>query len=99
MDSLQWHSFLKSCLDILRDGDSKFDGLKAINEFINLITLKLVENRIGDFNDNNNNIINIGLDCKFSYLYNNFCNVNKHGNTKAYDLYDLLSCKLKIILQ
>ena len=90
MDSLQWQSFLKSCLDILRNGDSKFDGLKAINEFINLITLKLVENRIGDINDKNNDIINIGLDCKFSYLYDNFCDFKKHGHTKANDLYDLL---------
>ena len=41
MDSLQWQSFLKSCLDILRNGESKFDGLKAINEFINRLLLVL----------------------------------------------------------
>ena len=48
MDSNQWQTFLKSCLDILRNGRSKFDGLKAINEFLTLITLKLVEHRIRD---------------------------------------------------
>jgi hypothetical protein len=71
MDSLQWQSFLKSCLDILRNGDSKYDGLKAINEFITLITLKLVENRITDEISDNDELINentynipIGQDCK-----------------------------------
>jgi len=90
MDSNQWQSFLKQCLDILRNGNSKYDGLKAINEFINLITLKLVENRIGDFNNETDGIINIGLDCKFSYLYDNFCDIKKYGYKNAKGLYDLL---------
>jgi len=95
MDSNNWQSFLKGCLDILRNGDSKYDGLKAINEFITLITLKLVENRISDevvnnyqMNDNN---IKIGIDCTFTYLYNNYCKVpEKEKIIKASELYDLL---------
>ena len=67
MDSTQWHSFLKSCLDILRNGDSKF---------ITLITLKLIENRIWDKNndviDENINIP-IGTVCKMTNIYNNYC--------------------------
>jgi type I restriction enzyme S subunit len=95
MDSNNWQSFLKGCLDILRNGDSKYDGLKAINEFITLITLKLVENRISDEVVNNNNIsdnnIKIGIDCTFTHLYNNYCKVSeKEKKRKALDLYDLL---------
>ena len=69
MDTLQWQAFLKSCLDILRNGDSIYDGLKAINEFITLITLKLVENRICEMDNNfdsNDDKIRIGLDCRFT---------------------------------
>jgi len=76
MDSNQWQSFLKSCLDVLRNGDSKFDGLKAINEFLTLITLKLVENRIGDEIDNDAESdvnIKIGNDCRMTYLYDSYC--------------------------
>jgi hypothetical protein len=95
MDSLQWQSFLKSCLDILRNGESKYDGLKAINEFITLITLKLVEHRICELNDkneSNDNKICIGLDCKFINLYNNYCvyKTSEERINKAKELYDLL---------
>ena len=94
MDSLQWQSFLKSCLDILRNGDSKYDGLKAINEFITLITLKLVENRICEMDnefDSNDDKIRIGLDCKFTNLYENYCKYNSDTKLqKAKDLFDLL---------
>jgi type I restriction-modification system DNA methylase subunit len=98
MESIQWQAFIKSCLDILRNGQSKFDGLKAINEFITLITLKLVENRISDFDENddsNDNNIKIGLDCKITYLYNTFCKTNKSDKKKDLDkktneLFDLL---------
>jgi enolase len=96
--SIQWQAFIKSCLDILRNGQSKFDGLKAINEFITLITLKLVENRISDFDENDDsddNNIKIGLDCKMTYLYNTFCKPNKSDKKKDIDkktneLFDLL---------
>jgi type I restriction-modification system DNA methylase subunit len=95
MDSIQWQSFLISCLDILRNGKSKFDGLKAINEIITLITLKLIENRITDetcyFNQYNDNVIKIGNDCKMSHLYETYC---KHN--KANELYDLLYNKNRI---
>jgi type I restriction-modification system DNA methylase subunit len=95
MVSIQWQSFLISCLDILRNGKSKFDGLKAINEIITLITLKLIENRITDekceFNKYNDNVIKIGNDCKMSYLYETYC---KHN--KANELYDLLYNKNRI---
>ena len=100
MDSTQWQAFIKSCLDILRNGQSKFDGLKAINEFITLITLKLVENRISDLNeddinDSDDNDIKIGLDCKMTYLYNTYCKANKSDeqkdlDRKTNDLFDLL---------
>ena len=94
MDSLQWQSFLKSCLDILRNGDSKYDGLKAINEFITLITLKLVEHRICEMDNNldsNDDKIRIGLDCKFTNLYKNYCVYNSDNRLKkAYELFDLL---------
>ena len=76
MDSTQWQTFLKSCLDILRNGCSKFDGLKAINEFLTLITLKLVEHRIRDIVDNDmesDTRICIGSDCKITYLYDKYC--------------------------
>ena len=54
------------------------DGFKAINEFIFLITLKLVENRISDIDPNNKNpnIIPIGIDCKMTNLFNTYCNDN-----------------------
>ena len=103
MDSTQWQSFLKGCLDILRNGYSKYDGLQAINEFILLITLKLVENRICDIDINSNKILHknkktddtqicIGLDCQFTYLYDNFCSKEKGNNTiaKSKELFDLL---------
>lgn len=98
MESIQWQAFIKSCLDILRNGQSKFDGLKAINEFITLITLKLVENRISDFDENNDsddNNIKIGLDCKITYLYNTYCKPNNSDKKKDIDkktneLFDLL---------
>lgn len=98
MESIQWQAFIKSCLDILRNGQSKFDGLKAINEFITLITLKLVENRISDFDENNDsddNNIKIGLDCKITYLYNTYCKSNNSDKKKDIDkktneLFDLL---------
>ncbi len=94
MDSLQWQAFLKSCLDILRNGDSKYDGLKAINEFITLITLKLVEHRIcamDSTKDSNDDKIRIGLDCQFTNLYNNYCNYTIDTKiNKAHDLFDLL---------
>ena len=98
MESIQWQAFIKSCLDILRNGQSKFDGLKAINEFITLITLKLVENRISDTDNNDDsddNNIKIGLDCKITYLYNTFCKTNKSDKKKDLDkktneLFDLL---------
>lgn len=94
MDSLQWQSFLKSCLDILRNGDSKYDGLKAINEFITLITLKLVEHRIYEIDNELNSDddkIRIGLDCKFTNLYNDYCIFNSDDKlNKAKKLFDLL---------
>ena len=80
MDTIQWQSFIKSCLDILRNGQSKFDGLKAINEFITLITLKLIEDRICDETNeitNENYQIPIGVDCKIENLYNSFCTPEK----------------------
>lgn len=95
MDSTQWSAFLTSCLDILRNGDSKFDGIKAINEFLSLITLKLVENRIRkkkeDNEEYNDEKIRIGLDCKMTWLYENYCQPEhlKDGK-KASELYDLL---------
>ena len=100
MDSTQWQSFLKSCLDILRNGESKFDGLKAINEFITLITLKLIENRICDKNndviDENINIP-IGVDCKMTNIYNNYCTIEKMKiKTSANDLYDIMYNKFRI---
>ena len=100
MDSTQWQSFLKSCLDILRNGESKFDGLKAINEFITLITLKLIENRICDKNndviDENINIP-IGVDCKMTNIYNNYCTIDKMKiKTSANDLYDIMYNKFRI---
>ena len=95
MDSIQWQSFIKSCLDILRNGDSKYDGLKAINEFITLITLKLVEHRICEIDellDAEDDKIRIGLDCKFTNLYVNYCiNLNNENKiTKAKQLFDLV---------
>jgi type I restriction-modification system DNA methylase subunit len=98
MESTQWQAFIKSCLDILRNGQSKFDGLKAINEFITLITLKLVENRISDFDENDDsddNNIKIGLDCKMTYLYNTYCKTNNSDKKKDLDkktneLFDML---------
>jgi len=97
MDSLQWQSFLKQCLDILRNGDSKYDGLKAINEFITLITLKLVEHRICEIDnelDSDDDKIRIGLDCKFTNLYDNYCNYDStkidDKLNKAKKLFDLL---------
>ena len=95
MDSIQWYAFLTSCLDILRNGDSKFDGIKAINEFLSLITLKLVENRIRkkkkDNEEYNDEKIRIGSDCKMTWLYDNYCQPEhlKDGK-KASELYDLL---------
>ena len=96
MNSNQWNGFIMSCLDILRNGKSKFDGFKAINEFITLITLKLVENRITEFSDNfidvdENLNIPIGHDCKMSYLYNTFCTPEKIKTKICQDsLFDLL---------
>lgn len=99
MNSSQWNAFIKSCLDILRNGQSKFDGIKAINEFITLITLKLIENRITDELDadsfyvelNESVSIPIGDDCKMTYLYNNFCVGSKNELvSKANQLFDLL---------
>ena len=95
MESIQWQSFIKSCLDILRNGDSKYDGLKAINEFITLITLKLVEHRICEIDellDAEDDKIRIGLDCKFTNLYVNYCiNLNNENKiTKAKQLFDLV---------
>jgi hypothetical protein len=96
MDSIQWQSFLHSCLNILRNGDSKYDGLQAINEFITLITLKLVENRITDETDdyfyNNDNTIKIGNDCKMTYLYDTYCkSKNKDESIRlGKELYDLI---------
>lgn len=91
MDSIQWQAFIKSCLDILRNGFSKFDGLKAINEFVTLITLKLIENRItpetGSMSDENHNIP-IGEDCKMTNLYNEYCAPDKLKNKSIY--YDKL---------
>ena len=95
MDSTQWYAFLTSCLDILRNGDSKFDGIKAINEFLSLITLKMVEKRIRDKKEGNENYddekIRIGLDCKMTYLHDNYCKQEhlKDGR-KANELFDLL---------
>ncbi len=95
MDSNQWYSFLTSCLDILRNGDSKFDGLKAINEFLTLITLKLVENRIIDEIDDNESFddkkIAIGNDCKITYLYENYCKKEHMEDVQyALDMFDLI---------
>lgn len=95
MDSTQWHAFLTSCLDILRNGDSKFDGIKAINEFLSLITLKLVENRIRKKKENNEEYndekIRIGEDCKMTWLFENYCKPEHlKDSKKANELYDLL---------
>ena len=94
MDTIQWQSFIKSCLDILRNGQSKFDGLKAINEFITLITLKLIEDRICDETNeitNENYQIPIGIDCKIENLYNNYCTPEKlKEKYSASELFDLI---------
>jgi len=100
MDSTQWQSFLKSCLDILRNGSSKFDGLKAINEFITLITLKLTENRIcnEDEEDSDENYnIPIGEDCKISNLYNEYCTpIKLKDANNAKKLFDIIYNKNRI---
>jgi type I restriction-modification system DNA methylase subunit len=100
MDTIQWQSFIKSCLDILRNGQSKFDGLKAINEFITLITLKLIENRICDETNeitNENYQIPIGADCKIENLYNSFCTSEKlKEKSSASELFDLIYNRMRI---
>jgi type I restriction-modification system DNA methylase subunit len=103
MDSNAWHSFIKSCLDILRNGKSKFDGLKVINEFVNLITLKLVENRISDeiqyngIESESDTNIRIGNDCKITYLYDNYCKPKHIGKSdKCNELFELLYDKNRI---
>lgn len=37
-----FYAFLHSLHDILRNGDSKFTGMDALNEITNLLTLRLV---------------------------------------------------------
>lgn len=105
MDSTQWQSTIKSCLDILRNGKSKFDGLKAINEFITLITLKLVENRIQNENENDENdenyIIPIGNECKIKNLYEKYCSPEKIKDSKNAEknadlLFDLIYNKSRV---
>ena len=76
MNSQQWQSFLMSCLNILRNGQSKYDGFKAISEIITLITLKMIEPRICNMDvrsKKSDNQIRIGEDCKFTNLYNTYC--------------------------
>ena len=95
MNPQQWKSFLTSCLDILRNGQSKYDGFKAISEFITLITLKLVEKRICAVNKKgkkSDDCIKIGEDCKFTNLYNNYCFADNDDelHEKSRDLYCLL---------
>lgn len=101
MNSTQWQSTIKSCLDILRNGKSKFDGLKAINEFITLITLKLVENRIQNENENDENdenyIIPIGNECKMKNLYEKYCSPEKIKDlNNAKLLFDLIYNKSRV---
>lgn len=54
----QWYELFIYCIDILKKGNSKYDGFKAINELLSLITLKIVENKIVE----KNNIQNIQND-------------------------------------
>ncbi len=95
MDSTHWYAFLTSCLDILRNGDSKFDGIMAINEFLSLITLKMIEHRIRKKKEDDTNFndekIRIGLDCKMTWLYENYCQPEHLNDAKkANELFDLL---------
>jgi hypothetical protein len=75
MNQINYQAFLKSALDVLRDGDSKLDGIIAINEVLRLITLKLIENRITDYEEMKigDDKLPIGNDCKFTNLYEAYC--------------------------
>ena len=44
-----FYSFLHSLHDILRNGDSKFTGMDAFNEITNLLTLRLIQDKIGTY--------------------------------------------------
>lgn len=93
-------TFLKSCLDILHNGRSKFDELKAINEFLTLITLKLVGHRIRDVVVNGMEIVTricIGSDCKITYLYDKYCQPKQIGKPEfCRKLFDLVYNKNRI---
>lgn len=87
MDSNNWFSFLHSLHDITRNGISKFTGMQALNEMVNLLTLKFIENRIGSYDEEGNFISNdsdlyddnpkilysFDEDCMFTYIYHKYC--------------------------
>jgi type I restriction-modification system DNA methylase subunit len=88
MNEQEWKHLMFSLLDKVRDGQSKYDGLDAMNEFNQVIILKLVENRLKDY----------GLDdddkpgpnyqgCHFTKLYMSYIkNNNPHEHVTLFRL-------------
>jgi len=89
-----WFSFLVSLEDILRnETKNSITGMDAFREIINLLVLRFVENKF-EFNNKE-----LGIDCKFSNLYENYCTkkhfdddkkIKENHNKYSYKLYNLI---------
>jgi type I restriction-modification system DNA methylase subunit len=88
-DKNTFYAFLHSLHDIMRNGDSKYTGMDALNEITNLLTLRLIQDRIGEYNVENDSFepcemyeneddvtikkYDINEECHFEWLYQHYC--------------------------
>jgi len=88
-DKTAWFAFLHSLADIIRNGKSKFTGHDALNEMNNLLLLRFIQHRIGNYNNNGifipnknkeslfsddkKNLNGLDEECMFDYIYYKYC--------------------------
>ena len=65
MDKGYWISFLNSLHNITRNGKSKYTGMDALNEIVNLLTIKFIEHRKIE--------LKLDDDMLFTNIFNNYC--------------------------
>ena len=66
-DKTAWFAFLHSLADIIRNGKSKFTGHDALNEMNNLLLLRFIQHRIGNYNNDGIFIPNKNKESLFSF--------------------------------
>ena len=88
MDKGYWISFLNSLHNITRNGKSKYTGMDALNEIVNLLTIKFIEHRKDE--------LDLDDDMLFTNIFNNYC-TPKHitdDSKKSLNLEEKFSYKL-----